>query len=284
MNHVVILTHEHDEFDGTNYMLRGVCEAWRENGMNVTVLRGPGPYVGADAAILHVDLTVVPNPYIEFMRQYPIALNFAVKDISKRNISVNLVRRGDGYSGPVIVKTNRNFGGGREAETSQKSFLRKYARAIRRRLHWSLRAELGIWEYPIYSSPAQVPWAVWHNPDLIVERLLCERRDEFYCTRSWVFLGDAEGNTLYYAKQPIIKSRVAVKSEPAQVPDELRQMRRKLGFDFGKFDYGIVEGRVVLYDANRTPTVGDPNIYAPLFKTLAQGILAFGPKPVKIAG
>jgi hypothetical protein len=40
-------------------------------------------------------------------------------------------------------------------------------------------------------------------------------------------------------------------------PDELREIRRSLGFDFGKFDYSIVNGRVVLYDRNRTPSVKD---------------------------
>ena len=160
----------------------------------------------------------------------------------------------------------------------------KYARAIRRRLPWSLRAEIGVWDYPIYDSPRQVPRIVWHNPDLVVERLLCERREEFYCVRSWTFLGDAERNILFYAKQPIIKSSVAVKNESAEVPDEFRRMRRKLGFDFGKFDYGIVDGRVVLYDANRTPTIGDPAIFLPIFKMLAPGIYAFGRHPTKIAG
>ncbi len=275
MNHIAILTHEHDEFELTNYTLRGVCEVWRENGLKVTVLRSIGRRVDADAAILHVDLTVVPHEYLEFLRQYPIALNLAVKDISKRRISENQVRRGDGYDGPVIVKTDRNHGGQREAEVAQRSRVRKYARALRRRLPWSLRAELGVWDYPIYDSARQVPRVVWRNRNLVVERLLCERRDGFYCVRSWTFLGDAERNILFYANQPIIKSKVAVKNEPAEVPDELRQIRRKLGFDYGKFDYGIVDGRVVLYDANRTPTIGDPAIYVPIFEMLARGIDAY---------
>src|SRR5208337_4706378 len=139
MHHIVILTHQHDEFDQMTHLLHGVCQVWRENGIKVTVLRGVGPRVEADLAILHVDLTVVPDEYIQFMRQYPVAINPTVKDISKRHISANLVHRGDGYQGPVIVKTNRNFGGGREAEMAQQSsWFAKYARAIRRRLPWTL--------------------------------------------------------------------------------------------------------------------------------------------------
>jgi hypothetical protein len=42
------------------------------------------------------------------------------------------------------------------------------------------------------------------------------------------------------------------------VPDELRAMRRALGFDYGKFDFVVNEGKAVLLDANRTPTAGGP--------------------------
>jgi hypothetical protein len=38
------------------------------------------------------------------------------------------------------------------------------------------------------------------------------------------------------------------------VPNELRIERKRLGFDYGKFDFVVHEGRVVLLDANRTPT------------------------------
>jgi hypothetical protein len=256
MRHILIVTHEHDEFADTNYIMRGFCEAWRESGLKVTVLRGLGKRVEADLAILHVDLTVVPKEYLEFMRQYPVAINAGVGDISKRRISRSVVSRGDGYDGPVIVKTNLNYGGGREAEVAQTtSLVRKYIRAVRRRLPWSWRAEIGVWDYPIFDSVAQVPRAVWHNRDLVVERFLPERREGFYCMRSWTFLGEAEKNTLMYANQPIIKSRVAVRKEDVEVPDELRRMRRELGFDYGKFDYAIVDGRVILYDANKTPTI-----------------------------
>jgi hypothetical protein len=61
------------------------------------------------------------------------------------------------------------------------------------------------------------------------------------------------------------------------VPDELREMRKSLGFDFGKFDYAIVDGRVVLYDANRTPAVGNfsREQFMPRIRLLAEGLNAF---------
>ena len=66
-----------------------------------------------------------------------------------------------------------------------------------------------------------------------------------------------------------------------EVPEELRQIRRDLKFDFGKFDYTMVDGRPVLFDANRTPTIGDfpKERYLPLAQTLARGIGAFVRNP-----
>lgn len=96
-----------------------------------------------------------------------------------------------------------------------------------------------------------------------------------------MFLGDAGENLLMYARQAIIKSEVAVSIERCDdIPDELREIRRQLGFDFGKFDYGIIDGRVVLYDANRTPVMLPKPTNSPKFKLLAQGIEQFfGPAP-----
>ena len=277
MRHIVILAHSNDAFAERGYALGGVAEQWRQSGFEVTVATDPEKPVAADIAILHVDLTVVPENYLQFMRQYPVGINAGVKDISKRHISANLVTQGDGYEGSVIIKTNLNCGGMPEGELAEKkSLLSKYTRAIRRRLHWSMRAELGMWNYPIFDSVKKVPWVVWRNPSLVVERFLPERKDGLYCMRSWMFLGDAEENRLMYANQAIIKSPVAVRIESCdEIPEEIREMRHQLGFDFGKFDYGIVNGRVVLYDANRTPVMLFKPSNLPKFKLLAKGIESF---------
>ena len=49
-----------------------------------------------------------------------------------------------------------------------------------------------------------------------------------------------------------------------------------MGFDFGKFDYGIVDEQVILYDANRTPTLGGVREqYMPRVRLLADGLKSF---------
>ena len=68
-----------------------------------------------------------------------------------------------------------------------------------------------------------------------------------------------------------------ISESAGQVPDELRQMRRDLAFDYGKFDYAIVNGRVILYDTNRTPVMGSlsKEKILPTIRLLAEGIRAY---------
>ncbi len=279
MSHIVILTHAHDTFEAAPYFLREIAQIWRQEGLRVTVINGPRGYPDADLAILHVDLTVVPAAYQAVLPNYPLVLNRHVTNISKRQISANLVRRGEGYLGPVIVKTNRNTGGHREARLAKsRPLMGRCLPSLRQKLPWSFRAKLPTSEYPIFESASQVPRTVWYNPDLVVERFLPEQRNGHYCLRTWIFLGDQETNSVCYSDQPIIKSHNVLRREAvAEVPDDLRTMRRHLNFDFGKFDYAIVNNRTVLYDANRTPMLGNfsreellPNI-----RVLAQGVRAY---------
>ncbi len=261
MNQIVILVHRQDRFDRTAYFLSAIADLWCHQGLRVSVLQGPERQVPADLAILHVDLTIVPEDYLAFLRQYPRVVNGRVVDVSKRRISSNLVQPGDGYEGPVIVKTDLNYGGLQELRLTNRRLL-------------TISPE----NYPIYESVRQVPPIVWQHRELVVERFLPERRGDLYCLRTWVFLGDRETNSLCYAKHPIVKAGNVIRREPlAEVPDELRQTRRELGFDFGKFDYALVEGRVILYDANRTPTLGNFPMeqVLPRLRLLAEGIGAF---------
>ena len=258
MEHLAILVHEHDRFDGEHYLLRLLMDVWQARGIRVSIQQGCQTPVDADLAIVHVDVTKVPPEYLGAVAGCPRVLNRRVVDISKRAISTNRVSSGDGYDGPVIVKTNRNSGGAREQTLRGKGpRVRRYAGALREKLPWAFRTHLSALKYPIFESAKQVPLAAWYNPDLIIERFCPERRDGMYCLRTWTFLGDQETSSLSYSQQPIVKSQSVIRREPVtEVPAELRQIRKTLGFDYGKFDYGIVDDRLVLYDVNRTPTMG----------------------------
>ena len=293
MPHVAILVHRDDDFEGTGYFLAAFAALWRAQGIRVAVLRGAGEHLPADLAFLHVDLTVVPRPYRALAARYPRVVNGAVADISKRRVSAHICRRGDGWDGPVIVKTNRNYGGNKEAEKARRrGGWAGGLLAWRDRLPWYWRGRLDLGEYRVLERAADLPLACWLNPSLVVERFLPERDGEFYCLRTWVFLGDRETNSLSWSRHPVVKSQNVVRREPvADVPAELREARRRLGFDFGKFDYAVVDGRAVLYDANRTPALGSftPEQLMPRVRHLAAGIdsLLAAPesaRPVSTAG
>jgi hypothetical protein len=260
--HIAILAHRSEPFEQIPYYLRGIAGIWREKGLKVSVCHGPERAVPADLAVLHVDLTVVPAEYLALAARYPVCLNRHAADISKRTISRNLVRLCDGCEGPVIVKANRNCGGVKEAELAARGGL-------------TGSSPSAFQDYQVFESAALVPPPVWHDRELVVERFLPERQDGLYCLRMWYFLGDREFGQRNFSENPIVKSASTVRRERLMdVPDELRQMRAELGFDFGKFDYAMVDGRVVLYDVNKTPCTG-AGVMAQSeerYRSLAEGI------------
>jgi hypothetical protein len=198
-----------------------------------------------------------------------------VTDISKRKISKNLVRRPDDHDGAVIVKTNLNCGGVAELNgVRQGGRLGRAALRIARRLPWQISGMIG--PYKIFDHPKLVPKAAWRNPMLVIEKFLPERKDGMYCLRQYTFLGKSEINTLAYSAEPIVKARNVMRREILSEPYlGIREIRKTMGFDYGKFDYVVRDGKVVLYDVNRTPTY-DPTSQAgsasALIQQLAEGI------------
>lgn len=269
---ILILVHENDRFARGTYLLREISKIWEEDGFRVLLQQGTRNMPRADIAVLHVNLTVVPEDYLGCLRDFPRVINGAVRDISKRFVSRQLVRGPDASPEPVIVKTDCNCGGAGEAIKSATNRLRH---ALRRVIPWSYSG-YGM-DYRIFPSSQAVPGAVWRNPRFVVERFLPERDGDLYCLRTWTFFGDRETNSISWSREPIVKATNVIRREASpEIPDELRRIRRELGFDYGKFDYVIHEGKPVLYDANRTPTVGNVSKeFRPHIRPLAQGLLSF---------
>ena len=78
----------------------------------------------------------------------------------------------------------------------------------------------------------------------------------------------------------MVKFRGVMERTSEPVPDELRRIRQEMGFDYGKFDYGVVNGEVVLYDVNRTPGASaDPRVHAQTVEALSPGLLEILSRP-----
>ncbi|MEA1890252.1 MAG: hypothetical protein U9N50_10795, partial [Pseudomonadota bacterium] len=78
-----------------------------------------------------------------------------------------------------------------------------------------------------------------------------------YKLRTYLFFGDQEIGAWYISPDPIIKfvnstSRGLLDT----VPESLREIRKLTGFEFGRFDYTVVDEEIVLFDMNKTPAVG----------------------------
>ena len=288
---IVIIVHRNDSVGGKGYWLGPISECWRESGVRVSVISDPRVHIEADLAILHVNLTVIPREYLTSVRRYSVTINGSVSDISKRAISSHLVHREDPYGGPVIVKTDRNCKGNSETRLARKGlsspargdllrnhldYLKEEYRFARRK--WRYGSSKKFFDYPIFDSISGVPDAVWRDSELVVERFLPERYNSRYCVRTWLFLGDQERHAIFYSHEPVIKSRNIIGYERlSEVPEALREIRRELKFDFGKFDYTMVDGKPVLFDANPTPTVGDfpRERYFQIAQPLSNGIGVF---------
>jgi hypothetical protein len=267
---ILVLLHQKDySFDSFGYLIKPLMREWEAMGFAVQVVQGVRHQARADVVIPHVNLTITPKEYRDFFRAYPHVINRHVVDISKSRVSTNLVRRNDGYTGPVIVKTERNYGGLPEQRLRFRSRIgrwkwagiaRRLLAPLRRRdtggIAWRSVQYLPPTDYPVFPSVQEVPEGVFANRNLVVEKFLPEIAEGNYCLRYYYFFGSAGVNLLFRSKDKVVKGATTLKVEEVPIPEELYEMREKLGFDYGKFDYVLRDGKVVLFDVNRTPATG----------------------------
>lgn len=249
---IVILEHLMQKDFGQPYLVYALAETWTADGHKVLVHHGTGEPPPGDIAFVNVDLTVVPPAYAALLDRYRKVINGATLDISKRGYSTQLLARDSDWDGPVIVKTDRNFGGRIDARLRQ--------RMLAAGLTPDIPAGPTMKRYALLDSITQVPDNVWRTDGLIVEKFLPEQDARGYYMRVWVFLGTANRSFRMRANVPLIKSHHIIERETVAVPEEIHRWRERLGFDYGKFDYVVRDGVAILIDANRTP--GAPADYA----------------------
>ena len=281
---ISILVHESDpQPRRTRHCIWRIADVWQEQGHRVEVLRGLRRRLGRDEAqeidllVPQVDLTRTPRRYVEYMDLFPRVLNRRVIDISKRLVSRNLLRRDSSWDGPVIVKTDRNYGGLREARGVPWSFGALLSRIQRKRravargdFRWI--QEIPTEAYPIFEGLEQVPPSVWSNRHLVVERFIPERIDGYYCIRVCLLLGDVVLNRRLYSTRPVIKGGTE-RSEELAVPEALHAFRERLGLDYGKVEYVVHDGELHVLDANRSPGIlADDEVTDRICRKLAVGL------------
>jgi hypothetical protein len=238
---IAVLFHEQDTPTSIQqYLITYYTKFWHEKGTHVVALYGTARYVPADLIIVHVDLSVVPEPYLEFATRYPIVVNGKIRDIRKSCISQNLVFGDSGYQRQVIVKSDCNYAGMPE---------RRYMPQQPNHAQNLFKDPLG---YRVYPSYADIPQDILQLQGIVVERFLPELEQGLYHIRFYNFLGN-RGNCMRVAsKSPVVHINDAVKVEQIQFDPRIEKLRRDLDFDYGKFDYVVRGDEVVLFDTNKT--------------------------------
>jgi hypothetical protein len=280
---IAILLHANDrDANRHRYVVDDLADCWREDGHEVEYLQGIDTSATADVLFVHVNLSVVPDEYLAFASRFPIVLNGQLRDIRKSVVSGHLVRPDDGWPGPVIVKSNANYGGGPERRLAPswrntRSGFWYQARRIRRRL--THRVDVEDWVgYRIYQRTADVPRSCFARPDLVVERFLPEVADGLFHVRVFQVLGDRWSCTRLASPEPIFKASMSVSSVPTDPHPEVQAWRRRFHVDYGKLDYVVHEGTPILLDVNKTTgasaKVADLNLKT-MRRQLAEGLYSY---------
>jgi hypothetical protein len=261
-------------FRRANYLLYSLIELWRGQGIDVEVGSQFSP--DADLGFLHHNCTRMTPSDIPPVPDGLKVLNRNVLDISKRLYSELMISKTDDWDGPVIVKTNLNSYGNPERVGAARNYGNDVKDFVARH-NWKLARKLPPKVYPVLESLNEVPNWVWRRDDLLVERFIPERQGDLFATRGWIFLGAASYGYRLLSTDPMVKVGSLVSFDYlTEIPPELEAARQRMGFDFGKFDYVIHDGRAILFDANKTPTfVGDPK--SERITALANGIAEFLP-------
>ncbi|HPC75530.1 MAG: hypothetical protein WAZ17_05955 [Thermovirgaceae bacterium] len=270
--HIHIVSREEDRLDSSSLVFR-LSEIWRDEGHRIT--QGPTESLEADIGIMNIDLTKVPKEMIPANPSGKPLLNSLILDISKRRISSNILSPDSSHQGEVIIKTDNNSFGLPERNIGKGRRLKGLVRSIvKRTLPWQYTRQLWYYKnYPVCKSIQDIPAWVWKREDLVVERFVPEKEGEEYSLRIWVFFGDQEYGVRMYGRNPIVKAGNRTGYEYLkEVPIELRAVRKRLGMDFGKFDYVVSDGEVILLDVNKTPTVAGNGAPSENLLRLASGI------------
>jgi hypothetical protein len=288
MRRIAVLFHE-NERHATGYVIHHLAELWREDGHAVEYLFGTHEFVPADVVVVHVDLSVVPDEYLEFAARYPRAVNGSLRDIRKSQISRNLVGPDDDWDGPVIVKANLNFFGRPERDLAgerslQDRMLQRWPHL--RRVHhvWNrLRPGGGIAaaaeRYRIFDRIGEVPSGWFSSGDIVVEKFVPEIEDGLFYVRYFQVFGSRWRCHRLASRRRVIKAHHSIATRDAEPHDELFEWQREYHLDYGKIDYVVHEGRPILLDLNKTtgtsPGFRSPEERAASRRHLADGIRDF---------
>lgn len=240
---------------GRHHMVSVIADNLSELGVEVIHLYGTGRFVPADAVFVHVDRSVVPRDVVRFAARYPRQINPLALDIRKRSFADGLLKAGDSYGGPVIVKSDLNYGGAPEfADLSlAERALAKAGRMLTRQPDIRILTKA---DYRVFPSLSDVPQG-YFGAGNVVQKLMLEKDGEKNLLREYMFLGNRHFENVERSAGAIITEDEHVSCHPFEPHPRLLNMRRRLKLDYGKIDYVMIDGEPFIFDANKTMGLGD---------------------------
>lgn len=243
----------------TPHMVSLIAQDLEAMGIEVVHLEDISTFVPADALLVHIDRSVLPAAVTRFAARYPRHVNAGALDIRKSTFADGLLSPGDAWPGPVIVKSDLNYGG--MPEFSDLNMFQRGWRRISRVLSGDRTIRIvSKDDYRVFPSLADMP-AGYFGPGNIVQKFLPEKDGDKNILREYFFLGDVHYENIERSSHAIIDEDEHVSCLPFTPHARLLETRRKLGLDFGKIDYVMVDGEPFIFDANKTPGLGNGDYF-----------------------
>lgn len=235
---------------GRGYILRRALDALASAGVRCRVLDRVDREIAGRVAVVHVDLTEVPEALLPLPESYQLCLNGKARTIHRRLYSRARIDRESPYVGPVIVKTVLNHRGLPELLHR----CRSDSHLLRR---WHFDRQLLVRDYcpkyAIYPSKECVPKAVWGDERLLVERFLPRSLSLPVTKYRYDFCLDVTLHTrAVYDSLLCDHTKVREVSVVGNIPRAVMEVRRDLHLDFGSIDYFVADDEAVAVDVNKT--------------------------------
>jgi hypothetical protein len=241
------------------HMIVLIEEALEAMGVEIVHVTKASGYVPADAAFVHIDQSIISPEARTLALRYPASINAYATDIRKFRYIDGLLGRDDSCDAPVIVKSNLNYAGMPERDAARhegpigRRLLNRVSNRLRRQSKYAIRTKE---DYRIYPTLSDVPRHYFRN-DYVVQKFMPENDGEKNVLREYIFLGDLHYQNIERSDQLIITEDEHVSCEPFEPHPRLLATRRRLGLDYGKIDFTLINGEPFIFDANKTLGLGE---------------------------
>ena len=245
--------------DDRRHMIVLIEDALTAMGVEIVHINKATGYVPADAVFVHIDQSIISPEARALALRYPASINAYATDIRKFRYIDGLLGRDDTWDAPVIVKSNLNYAGMPERNAARQEgpiarrLLNRVANRLRRQSKYAIQSKE---DYRIYPTLSDVPRHYFRN-DYVVQKFMAESDGEKNLLREYIFLGDLHYQNIERSDQLIITEDEHVSCEPFEPHPHLLATRRRLGLDYGKIDFTLIDGEPFIFDANKTLGLGE---------------------------